>query len=361
MNKKRVLAAMSGGVDSSVTALLLKKQGYEVIGITMRLWEEETDECSRSCCSFDAVQDARKVCYKLDIPHYTLNMKSLFKQQVIDNFIDEYAQGNTPNPCIRCNKWLKFDALLQKAQELDCYYVATGHYAKIEEQNGLYRLKKAFNKAKDQSYVLYHFNQQTLPHILLPLADFSSKDDIRQLAQESGLLIANKPDSQDICFIPNNDTKDFLLRQKPELKNPGKVILQATGEVIGQHEGIAFYTVGQRKGLGIAWSEPLYVINLDADKNQVIVGTNNDIFKTTLIVSDLSFVEQTPSEGQTIEMKAKIRYSHKEAPAKLTLLSNNEGKIIFDTAQRAITPGQSIVFYDGDYVIGGGIIKKILE
>lgn len=360
MNKKRVLAAMSGGVDSSVTALLLKQQGYEVIGITMRLWEEETDVCSRSCCSFDAVQDARKVCYELDIPHYTLNMKDLFRQQVIDNFIDEYAQGKTPNPCIRCNKWLKLDGLLQKARELDCYYVATGHYAKIEQQKGLFRLKKAFNKAKDQSYVLYHFDQQSLPHILLPLADFASKDDIRKIALEGGLLIANKPDSQDICFIPNNDTKDFILRQNPKLKKTGDVILQSTGQVIGKHEGVAFYTVGQRKGLGIAWSEPLYIIKLDAEKNHVIVGSNKDIFTTTLIADDMSFVEKPLTKGQTINTSCKIRYSHKESSAQLTMLEDNTAKIVFETAQRAITPGQSVVLYDGDYVIGGGIIKETM-
>lgn len=359
MKKMRVLAAMSGGVDSSVTTLLLKQQGYEVIGITMRLWEEESDDSNRSCCSFDAVQDARKVCDKLDIPHYTLNMKNLFKQQVIDSFINEYENGYTPNPCINCNKWLKFDALLYKAKELDCQYVATGHYAKIEKQGALYRLKKAHNTNKDQSYVLYHFNQQILPHILLPLADFSSKDDIRIIAKENNLLIANKPDSQDICFIPNNDTKDFLLRQKPQLRKIGNVILHSTGEVIGKHDGIAFYTIGQRKGLGIAWTEPLYVIGLDAIKNQVIVGTNQDIFKTELTVKDLSFVEQPLKQNQTIKTSAKIRYSHKESPATVTMLDNNTGKVVFDIAQRAITPGQSIVFYDDNYVVGGGIIKEV--
>ncbi len=362
MRKKRVLAAMSGGVDSSVMAALLLEQGYEVIGATMRLWEESDEaapeqKTSRTCCALSDVNDAKRVAEVLGIPHYTLNLKERFRTDVVDCFIAEYAAGRTPNPCINCNFSLKFDALLEKARMIECDYVATGHYARIEGEGGRWRLRKAADLTKDQSYVLYHLDQTTLPRVLFPLGSMTSKDETRRLAAAYGLPVASKKDSQDICFIPDGDYKAFLLRHAADLYRPGDIV-HLDGRVIGKHSGIAFHTVGQRKGLGIAWSEPLFVVALDADKNQVIVGPSGAVFSNRLTAAKLHFVGARPAVGETWAVGARIRYSHKEAAATLTVDEAGQATVVFEEAQRAITPGQAVVFYDGDYVLGGGVIMQ---
>lgn len=359
MGKKKVLMAMSGGVDSSVAAALLLQEGYDVVGVTMRLWDEEAERpaFSRTCCAIDDVNDARKVADILDFPHYTLNLRDRFKKEVVGDFITEYSQGRTPNPCVVCNRFLKFDALITKANQLECDYVATGHYGRVEEVNGTFRLRKAVDFSKDQSYFLYHLNQSILPRILLPLGSMLDKEATREIAQKLGLKVANKPDSQDICFIPDGDYKSFLLRFAPELRNPGNIIL-ADGTVLGRHEGLAFYTVGQRKGLGVSWNEPLYVLELNQKENTLIVGPQENLFSNSLITSESYFVEKTPLVGEKISVEAKIRYAAAPAPATLTLLSDGRMQIDFEEAQRAITPGQSVVCYQGEYVIAGGPIEK---
>ena len=364
VNKKgRVLMAMSGGVDSSVAAALLVEEGYEVIGVTMRLWDEEVEKpaCSRTCCAIDDVNDARRVAEALGFPHYTLNLKEEFKREVVGNFIDEYTNGRTPNPCIVCNRFLKFDALMHKAAQLECDFVATGHYARIEKNSTSenYHLRKGIDLVKDQSYFLYHLNQENLSKILLPLGGMADKEETRSLAKNAGLKVANKPDSQDICFIPDGDYKAFLLRNTQDIKKPGKMVL-ADGTLVGNHEGLAFYTVGQRKGLGVSWKEPLYVIGFDQEKNELIVGPQEELYAYELITSDAHFVEMFPEVGLEILVEAKIRYA--AAPAKAVVILQKDGKmkIKFDQPQRAITPGQSVVCYQGEYVICGGIIEKAL-
>ncbi len=357
--KGRVLMAMSGGVDSSVAAALLLKEGYEVIGITMRLWDEEAEkpEYSRTCCAIDDVNDARRVADKLGIAHYTLNLKDRFKGEVVGDFIEEYSQGRTPNPCVVCNRYLKFDALMVRAEQLGCTHVATGHYARVEKEGELYRLRKGVDFAKDQSYVLYHLNQETLPKVLLPLGGIADKETTRKMAEDLELTVAHKPDSQDICFIPDGDYKEFLLRHAPELKKPGRIVL-VDGTVLGHHDGLAFHTVGQRKGLGIAWKEPLYVQELNMERNELIVGPQEGLWSIGLITEDAHFVEENPTVDEPIRVTAKIRYSAKEATATLKLLDTGKMEILFDEPQRAITPGQSVVCYQGEYVVAGGKIRE---
>lgn len=345
-DKPKVLAAMSGGVDSSAAAALLIEQGYDVIGATMLLFGDDTTSAN----------DAKKVSDKLGIGHHTFDMRDVFQKNVINYFITEYQNGHTPNPCIECNKHLKFGNLLQKAYALGCNYLATGHYAKIINKDGLYYLSKALNKNKDQSYFLYHLNQQILSHAIFPLADFSSKDEVRRIAQKYDLPVAQKDDSQDICFVPEGDTRNFLFENKPGLKVTGNIIHAQTGSVIGKHYGTSFYTVGQRKGLGIAWKEPLYVVDILPDENIIMVDTNERTFSSSLTAEKVSFITEKLPVNKPIDIKAKIRYAHKEQPATLTMLDDSTAKVNFLAPQRAITKGQSAVFYDGDIVIGGGII-----
>ena len=351
MNKK-VLLGMSGGVDSSVSALLLKEQGYEVTGVTMNLCNDS------NCCNLNSMLDAKNVCKKIGINHYIVDYKDLFKEKVINDFISEYKKCRTPNPCIQCNKYLKFGEIYKKAQELGIDYIATGHYARIEYSKKYERnvLKKAKNLEKDQSYVLYVIPKELLDKIIFPLGNYQSKDEIRKIAKEKGFSIANKPDSEDICFIPDGDYKKYLEENSDISKKSGNIV-DKDGNILGKHEGLYRYTIGQRKGMGIANKVPLFVIGFNIEKNELIVGEENKIYKNEMIVKDINLLAIDKIE-KPIEVKAKTRYSQKEAECTIEMINEKMLKVIFKEPQSRITPGQSAVFYDDDIVIGGGIIEE---
>ncbi len=352
MENKKVLIGMSGGVDSSVSALLLKKQGYEVIGTTMKLFEQELDG---SCCNASSTLDAKRVCDYLDIPHYTLNFKEKFKKYVIDDFIDCYANCKTPNPCIECNRYMKFGAMYEKAKELGCEYIATGHYSKTEysEKYGRWVLKQSNAGKKDQSYVLWNIPKSLIEHILFPLSDFENKEEIRKIARDNDLKVANKPDSEDICFIPDGNYKKFL-EDNSNIKPKEGNIVNLEGKILGKHTGLYNYTIGQRKGLGISNPVPLFVLGFNKDKNEVIVGEEDKLYKKEILVTNINLL--LVDEIKTpIEVGVKTRYSSKIASAKIVEIDKNI-KVVFDEPQRAITPGQSAVFYIDDIVLGGGKI-----
>ena len=353
---KRVLLGMSGGVDSSVAAIILMEQGYEVIGATMKLWDPEDDEGQSKCCGDDSILDAKRVCDKLGIPHYTLNLKEEFKKCVIENFIEEYANARTPNPCIECNKYLKFNCFFRKAMELGCDYIATGHYAKTEfsDKYNQIVLKKSNAGKKDQSYVLYNIPKEMINKVLFPLGQFENKEQIRKIAAKHDLLTAKKPDSQEICFIPDDDYAKFLSKIGKIESKPGKIV-DNQGNVLGTHKGLIHYTIGQRKGLGIAHETPLYVVKLDAQNNLLVVGDEKDIFSKELYANNLNFTVDIKRD-LPIKVNAKIRYGAKEAEATLFPEKNGKVKVEFETPQRAITKGQSVVFYIEDILIGGGKI-----
>jgi len=362
---RRVLVAMSGGVDSSLCVALLKEKGFDVIGVTMRLWsspdfEEEAKESGRGCCSLSAVNDARRVADRMSIPFYALNFREPFRLQVVNNFVEQYRRGHTPNPCIACNRFMKFNLLLKKAFELEARYLATGHYARIEYDQllGRYRLKKARDASKDQTYALYNLTQEQLAHTLFPLGEFL-KSEVREMAAAYGLSVADKPDSQEICFIPDDDYKRFL-REEINLKQKPGPIMDLAGNRLGTHHGLANYTVGQRKGLGLAVGRPLFVVALDVENNTLLVGNDQDVFSSALIADDLNFI-LSPQLTEATRVTAKIRYHAKEVPAILLPLGDGRIRLNFDEPERAVTPGQSVVFYIGDDVLGGGIIQKAMD
>ncbi|MFY9176218.1 MAG: tRNA 2-thiouridine(34) synthase MnmA [Caldicoprobacterales bacterium] len=363
MNKQRVLIGMSGGVDSSVAAYILKEQGYEVIGVTMQIWPDlpgHVREREGGCCSLSAVDDARRVANHIGIPFYVMNFKEVFQDKVIDYFIDEYVKGRTPNPCIACNRYIKFDRFLKKALDLDAFYIATGHYADItyNDQSQRYILKKSVATGKDQTYALYSMTQYQLEHTLFPLGKYT-KEEVRDLAKKIGLTVANKPDSQEICFVDDNDYGKFIEQQLGQQINPGNFV-DTQGNILGKHKGIIHYTIGQRKGLGIALGKPMYVVSIDAEKNLVVLGDHHEVFSKEMIVERLNFIS-IPALIEPIRAKVKIRYTASEVPATLYPLENNKIKVSFDEPQRAITPGQAAVFYEDDYVLGGGIIEHSLN
>lgn len=354
---------MSGGVDSSVAAALLKEQGYDVVGVTMEIWEQgkreegkgvrDEEKDPRSCCSVSAVDDAKRVAAMLNIPHYTLNFRKLFEEKVINNFIEEYKKGRTPNPCVRCNEHLKFEALFKKADELGAKFVATGHYARIEIRNSKFEILKGKDQTKDQSYVLYMLDQERLARTMFPLGELTKKQ-VRDLAKELKLPVADKAESQEICFVPEDDYGKYLAEKISGIK-PGPM-LDISGKVVGEHKGIIYYTVGQRKGLG-AFGGRKYVTRIDAKKNAISIGDKKDVLGRELLASSLSFISGEAPEGE-LEVTAKIRYNAKEAGAKIFPEGKDKMKVVFDEPQSAITPGQSVVFYDADVVLGGGIIEE---
>ena len=352
----RVVVGMSGGVDSSVAAALLVEQGFDVLGVTMRLWTESRPEAlegHQQCCSVEDIDDARRVAGQLGIRHYVMNFEDEFKTTVVDNFVAEYAAGRTPNPCVRCNEHIKYRALLDRLPALDADYVATGHYARVEHGAKRHRLLRAVHAAKDQSYVLYMLGQEQLARLQLPIGDLT-KDEVRAHARRLGLEVADKPDSVEICFVPGNDYRAFL-DGRLEME-PGEMV-DADGERLAEHRGIAAYTIGQRKGLGIAAGAPRYVTALDARANVVVVGPEEDLFTDTVEVSDVRWVAGTaPGHGSTLEAKA--RYKAEPATARLLEAAGERAIVRFERRQRALTPGQALALYSGEEVLGGGTIER---
>lgn len=357
--KKKVVVGMSGGVDSSVAAYLLREQGYEVIGVTMQIWQKENEDVvseNGGCCGLSAVEDARRVAERLGIPHYVMNFRDEFQDKVIDYFMKEYLAGKTPNPCIACNRYVKWESLLRRSLQIGADYIATGHYARVAKlPNGRYALQRSATAEKDQTYALYSLTQEQLAHTLMPVGEFE-KAEIRRIAEEIGLSVAHKPDSMEICFVPDGDYAGFIR------ENSGREIAEGNfvttdGTVVGRHKGITHYTIGQRKGLNLSMGKPVFVVAIRPETNEVVVGDNADVFTDRLICRGLNFMSVSDLRGDT-PVLAKIRYNHRGAAATVRRTGQDTAEVVFDEPVRAATPGQAVVFYDGDYVLGGGTIES---
>lgn len=362
MNNK-VLVAMSGGVDSSASAALMMEQGYDCIGVTMKLYDNDDigEEKDKTCCSLSDVDDARSVAYSLGMEYYVFNFKEDFEKNVINPFINAYENGLTPNPCIECNRYMKYEKLYERAKELDCDHIATGHYARIayDESKGRWLLKKALNTKKDQSYVLYFLSQEQLSHTFFPLGSFESKDEVREVATGKGFVNAKKHDSQDICFIPSGDYVDFIEKRTGK-EYPHGNFVDKDGNVLGEHKGLIRYTIGQRKGLGLSLKAPMYVCNKCMEDNTVILSDNASLFTKELTANNFNWISiEEPAINESVRVTAKTRYQAKEAYATATVLEDHSVKLVFDEPQRAVTEGQAVVLYDGEDVVGGGTIIRV--
>ena len=358
---EKVMVGMSGGVDSSVAALLLREQGYDVMGVTLKMFSDEdivqAEKDGKTCCALNDTEDARSVARRLGFDHVVFNFREVFRECVMEQFVESYLSGCTPNPCIECNRHVKFDKMLRRAQELGFDYIATGHYAvrEYDENTGRYLLKRPADRSKDQTYVLYALTQHQLAHTLFPLGNLD-KSHVRNIAEKAGLVNSDKPDSQDICFVPDGKYADFIRKFTGKDVPPGD-FTDTQGNVLGQHKGIICYTIGQRKHLGISLGHPAYVVRKDVQENRVVIGEESDLYTDSLIADDVNLIF-VAEVTEPMRITAKTRYSQKDTPATLSALGNGRYLVQFDTPQRAVTSGQAVVFYDGDIVVGGGTIRN---
>ena len=362
MRKKKVVVGMSGGVDSSVAAWLLKEQGYDVIGVTMQIWQDEEESAKEEnggCCGLTAVDDARRVAEQLDIPYYVMNFKQDFKNSVMDYFVAEYLAGRTPNPCIACNRYVKWEALLKRSLEIGADYIATGHYARVRQlENGRYTISRSVTAEKDQTYALYNLTQEQLSHTLMPVGEYS-KEDIREMAEKLKLLVAKKPDSQEICFVPDQDYAGFIERATGQPSVPGNFVLE-DGTLLGRHKGIIHYTIGQRKGLGLSMGRRMVVTRICPGTNEVVIGEQEDVFSHGLYADSIqAMAVPCVKDGQ--KAVAKIRYNHRGTPCVIYREGDARIRVEFSEPVRAVTPGQAVVFYEGEDVLGGGTILGSTE